>query len=57
LYCSLDALWQRFKPPWERELLGSGKRRRLSRWRYRIDTIVDLLVKRTHLKRVEAHDL
>jgi hypothetical protein len=43
--------------PWERELLGSGKRRRLSRWRYRIDTIVDLLVKRTHLKRVEAHDL
>lgn len=28
LYCSVDSFWQVFEPLWEREQVGSGKRRR-----------------------------
>lgn len=42
---------RRLHDPWP------GRSRRLSRWRYRIDTIFGQLVERTHLKRVWAYDL
>ena len=57
MYCSVDAFCQRFEPLWENELLGSRKRQRLSRLRYRIDTIFGQLVERPHLKRVWTYDL
>jgi hypothetical protein len=42
---------RRLHDPWQH------MSRQLSRWRYRIDTVVGQLIKRTHLKRLWGHDL
>ena len=44
LYCSVDALWQRFQPWWERELLASGQRRRRRATRLHPTEILTILI-------------
>jgi Transposase DDE domain len=44
LFCSLDAFWQQFAPAWERELMGSGLRRRRRATRLSPSELMTILI-------------
>jgi hypothetical protein len=44
LFCSVDEFWQRFAPAWHRELLASGRRRRLRAGRMAPSELMTILI-------------